>query len=95
MPPDPVHHAVAEAQRRQNISDRDLSASVEYFTATVRLVCHDWGLTVHDWLSGGAGTPPLSVSSADGTSAVLKIADDVKVEFSKSAIVQVLATEAK
>ena len=75
MPPDPVHHAVAEAQRRQNISDRDLSASVEYFTATVRLVCHDWGLTVHDWLSGGAGTPPLSVSSADGTSAVLKIAE--------------------
>ena len=36
-----------------------------------------------------------TVIGVDGAKAVLKIADDVKVEFSKSAIVQVMATEAK
>ena len=36
-----------------------------------------------------------TVIGVDDVKAVLKIADDVKVEFSKSAIVQVLATEAK
>src|SRR5438093_607276 len=36
-----------------------------------------------------------TVIGVDESKAVLKIADDVKVEFSKSAIVQVLATEAK
>jgi preprotein translocase subunit YajC len=36
-----------------------------------------------------------TVIGVDDAKAVLKIADDVKVEFSKSAIVQVLATEAK
>jgi streptomycin 6-kinase len=75
VPRDPVDDAVAEAERRQSISDRDLSASVEHFTTTVPLVCRDWGLTVHGWLSGGAGTPPLAVSCADGRSAVLKIAE--------------------
>jgi preprotein translocase subunit YajC len=36
-----------------------------------------------------------TVIGVDDAKAVLKIADDVKVEFSKSAIVQVLAAEAK
>ena len=72
---DPVDDAVVEAERRQSISDRDLSASVEHFSATVRLVCTEWNLTVHGWLNGGAGSPPLAVSCADGTSAVLKIAE--------------------
>ena len=36
-----------------------------------------------------------TVIGVDDAKAVLKIADDVKVEFSKTAIVQVLATEAK
>ena len=36
-----------------------------------------------------------TVIGVDDAKAVLKIADDVKVEFSKSAIVQVMATEAK
>jgi streptomycin 6-kinase len=89
VPADPVHDAVAEAGRRQSISDRDLSASVEHFSATVRLVCQDWDLTVQGWLSGGAGTPPLVVSCADGRSAVLKIAErgelDTQVRVLKAA----------
>jgi preprotein translocase subunit YajC len=36
-----------------------------------------------------------TVIGVDEAKAVLKIADDVKVEFSKTAIVQVMATEAK
>ena len=36
-----------------------------------------------------------TVIGIDDTRAVLKIADEVKVEFAKSAIVQVLAAEAK
>ena len=36
-----------------------------------------------------------TVIGVDDTRAVLKIADEVKVEFAKSAIVQVLAAEAK
>ena len=36
-----------------------------------------------------------TVIGVDDAKAVLKIADDVKVEFSKSSIVQVMATEAK
>ena len=36
-----------------------------------------------------------TVIGVDEAKAVLKIADDVKVEFSKSSIVQVLAAEAK
>ena len=86
---DPVGAAVEEAQRRQSISDRDLSGSVEHFAATVHRVCGDWGLTVHSWFSGGAGTPPLAVSSADGTSGVLKIAEpgelDTQVRVLKAA----------
>ena len=35
------------------------------------------------------------VIGVDDAKAVLKIADDVKVEFSKSSIVQVMATETK
>ncbi len=73
MARDAIDHAVAEAERRQAISDRDLSASVEHFGAVVRSVCHDWGLTVERWLEGGAGTPPLAVTRDDGSPAVLKL----------------------
>lgn len=70
-----VDDAVAEAERRRSISDRDLSARVEHFSAVVRGVCQEWGLTVERWLQGGAGTPPLAVRLADGSEAVLKIAE--------------------
>jgi streptomycin 6-kinase len=72
---DPIDLAVAEAERRRGISDRDVSASVRHFRAVVRGVCHEWGLTVERWLEGGAGTPPLAVTRSDGSSAVLKIAE--------------------
>jgi streptomycin 6-kinase len=71
---DAIDEAVAEAERRQSISDRDLSTPVAHFGAVVRSVCHDWGLTVERWLAGGAGTPPLAVTRDDGTPAVLKLA---------------------
>jgi len=72
---DQIDDAVAEAERRRSISDRDLSASVQHFGAVVRTVCQEWGLTVERWLPGGAGTPPLVVRRADGSAAVLKIAE--------------------
>ena len=67
--------AVAEAERRRFISDRDVSASVRHFAAVVRSVCQEWGLTVERWLEGGAATPPLAVTRTDGSAAVLKIAE--------------------
>ncbi len=75
MSRDPIDDAVAEAERRRSISDRDISVSVKHFGAVVRTVCHEWGLTVERWLVGGAGTPPLAVRRADGSAAVLKIAE--------------------
>ena len=76
MAQDEIDVAVAEAERRRRISDRDLSASVKHFDAVVRSVCHEWALTVERWLQGGAGTPPpLAVRLADGSAAVLKIAE--------------------
>jgi streptomycin 6-kinase len=72
---DQIDEAVAEAERRRSVSDRDLSASVQHFSAIVRSVCREWGLTVEQWLQGGAGTPPLAVRRADGSPAVLKIAE--------------------
>ena len=72
---DQIQDAVAEAERRRNISDRDVSASVEHFAAVVRPVCQDWGLTAERWLGGGAGLPVLAVRRADGIAAVLKIAE--------------------
>jgi streptomycin 6-kinase len=72
---DPIDHAVAEAERRGTISDRDVSASVLHFGAVLRPVCRDWHLTVECWLEGGAGTPPLAVTRSDGSAAVLKIAE--------------------
>jgi hypothetical protein len=45
-----IDDAVAEAERRRSISDRDLSASVQHFGAVVRTVCQEWGLTVERWL---------------------------------------------
>jgi streptomycin 6-kinase len=68
-----IDDAVAEAERRRRISDRDLSASVQHFGAVLRTVCQESGLTVERWLPGGAGTPPLLVKRADGLTAVLKI----------------------
>lgn len=75
MTQDQIDDAVAEAERRRSISDRDLSASVQHFSVVVRSVCHEWGLTVERWLQGGAGTPPLAVRLVDGSAAVLKIAE--------------------
>ena len=75
MTPDVIDDAIAEAVRRQSRSDRDVSASVEHFTRTVRSVCDQWELTAECWLDGGAGTPTLAVTGSDGTSGVLKIAE--------------------
>ena len=72
---DQIDDAVAEAERRRSISDRDLSALVQHFGAVVRPMCQEWALTVERWLPGGAGTPPLVVRRADGSAAVLKIAE--------------------
>jgi streptomycin 6-kinase len=72
---DPIDMAVAEAERRRGISDRDVSASARHFGAVVRSVCQEWGLAVERWLEGGAGTPPLAVRRMDGSAAVLKIAE--------------------
>ena len=71
---DPIDDAVAEAERRGSISERDVSPAVQHFSAVVRAVCREWGLTVERWLEGGTGSPPLAVRRADGSSAVLKIA---------------------
>ncbi len=75
MARDPLDDAVAEAERRRAISDRDLSAPVQHFAAVMRPVCRRWDLTVEGWLDGGAGTPPLAVRRPDGSAAVLKIAE--------------------
>lgn len=72
---DRIDDAVAEAERRRSISDRDLTASVHHFGSVVRTVCQEWELTVEGWLPGGAGTPPLAVRRSDGSAAVLKIAE--------------------
>jgi len=72
---EPIDRAVAEAERRRSIPERDLSASVQHFSAVARSVCRESGLTVERWLEGGAGTPPLAVRREDGSAAVLKIAE--------------------
>ena len=82
MTRDPIDRAVTEAERRRSVSDRDLSASVQHFGAVVRSVCQEWGLTVERWLAGGAGTPPLAVRRADGSAAVLKIAEPGALDVS-------------
>jgi len=61
---DPIDDALAEAERRRSISDRDLSASVQHFGAVARAVCREWDLTVERWLPGGAGTPRVTTASA-------------------------------
>jgi streptomycin 6-kinase len=73
--PDVIEGAITEARRRQAISDRDVSGSVEHFARSVRPVCDKWRLTAEGWLDGGAGTPTLAVTTSDGTSGVLKIAE--------------------
>jgi streptomycin 6-kinase len=75
MAGDPIDDAVAEANRRRGISDRDVTASVEHFRAVVRRVCQDWKLVVDGWLGGGSGIPPLTVRRTGGGAAVLKIAE--------------------
>jgi streptomycin 6-kinase len=72
---DPIDDAIAQARRRLAISDRDVSAAVEHFASAVRPVCSAWGLVAEGWLAGGAGTPTLAVTTADGTAGVLKIAE--------------------
>ncbi len=72
---DPIDDPITEAERRRDISDRDLTASVERFRAVVRPVCRAWDLVVDGWLGGGSGIPPLTVRRAGGGAAVLKIAE--------------------
>ncbi len=70
-----IEGAIAEARRRQAISDRDLSGSVEHFARSVRSVCDQWELRAECWLDGGAWTPTLAVAMPDGSRGVLKIAE--------------------
>ena len=72
---DPIDDAITEAERRRDISDRDVTASVEHFRRVVRPVCQAWSLVVDGWLGGGSGIPPLTVRRAGGGAAVLKIAE--------------------
>ncbi|MEO9151256.1 MAG: aminoglycoside phosphotransferase family protein [Lapillicoccus sp.] len=74
MGEDVVEDAIAEARRRQSISDRDVSAASAHFARTLAPLCHDRGWTPQSWFAGGVGPPALVVTRADGTAAVLKIA---------------------
>ncbi len=74
MAADVIEGAIGEAQRRGALSDRDVSESVDHFARTVRSVCETWGLTAEGWFDGGAGIPTLAVTSVDGMTGVLKIA---------------------
>ncbi|HET7659682.1 MAG TPA: aminoglycoside phosphotransferase family protein [Oryzihumus sp.] len=80
MSPDAIDDAIAEARRRLAISDRNVGASVEHFSRSLRAVCHDWRLTAERWLDGGAGTPTLAVTREDGTAGVLKIAEPGRLD---------------
>lgn len=80
MNPDAIEDAIAEAERRLAISDRDVLASTEHFVTSVRAVCRDWRLTAERWLDGGAGTPTLAVTREDGTAGVLKIAEPGRLD---------------
>lgn len=74
MPADVIEEAVAEARRRQALSDRaEGSDDVAHFAAVVRSICADWRLTATHWLDGGIGNPPLAVTAPSGAAAVLKI----------------------
>lgn len=70
-----VEGALAEARRRRARSDRDLASATAHFTASLASVCAAWDLTARGWFDGGAGMPTLDVVRADGTAAVLKIAE--------------------
>ncbi|WP_406830685.1 aminoglycoside phosphotransferase family protein [Pedococcus sp. KACC 23699] len=73
--PDPViAGALAEARRRQQLSERDLTPAVTHFAATVGWVCDAWELSPRGWFDGGAAMPTLDVVRADGMPGVLKIA---------------------
>jgi hypothetical protein len=69
-----VQGALAEARRREQLSERDLAPAVEHFASVLDPVCAGWGLTAREWFDGGAGMPTLDVVRADGTPGVLKIA---------------------
>lgn len=79
--PDAIESAVAEARRRQTVSDRDTSASVTHFVRLLPAVCRERHLTPGTWFAGGAGTPTLAVRMADGTAAVLKIDEPGRLEI--------------
>ncbi|WP_295702390.1 aminoglycoside phosphotransferase family protein [Lapillicoccus sp.] len=70
---DVIESAVAEARRRGEMSERDVSGSVAHVERALPVVCRDEGLTPDSWFSGGAGMPTLAVTTADGTAAVLKL----------------------
>lgn len=74
MTADTIDEAIAEARRRQEISDRDVSESVAHFADSLRLVCALWNLTATGWFDDGAGTPTLAVRQPYGVHGVLKLA---------------------
>lgn len=75
MTDDVLADAVAEARRRQQASDRDLSTAVDHFARALGPVCERWALVPERRLDGGAGLPTLAVRTADGGAAVLKVAE--------------------
>lgn len=64
---------VAEARRRQAISERDLGVDVAHHESVLPALCKEWRLTPVEWFGGGVNPPPLAVITADGTPAVLKL----------------------
>ncbi len=70
-----LREAVAEARRRAEHADRDMSAAVEHYTATLPAVCADWRLSPTGWFGNGAGVPTIAVLADEGqAAAVLKVA---------------------
>lgn len=72
--------AIAEAERRNQASDADLSGEVNHDRAMLPVICARWRLTVHDWLPGGVNPPPLAVTTRDGVAAVLTIRTPAALE---------------
>lgn len=81
MVADTIEGAIREARRRQTASARDASASVTHFVSTLPAVCREARLTPTQWFAGGAGTPVVAVTMADGTEAVLKVDEPPRLDI--------------